>query len=147
MGYPDHQIKSHGRVGQISKILQNSHGRVKHNLTDGNRSEQVNIYTTNPAVNYLFASKKKLQKDSAPGIPRWSPTPVLLGRTVAYVWQIGRDAQFSTDYGRIQDESGGIGLIYRLGKAGDKYSMAGLGEMCVCICNETKASERSTSNY
>ncbi|KAH0136190.1 hypothetical protein KCU67_g16120, partial [Aureobasidium melanogenum] len=32
--------------------------------------------------------------------PTWSPTVVLICRSTAYVWQSGRDAQFSADYGR-----------------------------------------------
>ncbi|KAG9667688.1 hypothetical protein KCU99_g8801, partial [Aureobasidium melanogenum] len=37
----------------------------------------------------------------AAGIPTWSPTVVLICRSTAYVWQSGRDAQFSADCGRI----------------------------------------------
>ncbi|KAG9674117.1 hypothetical protein KCU99_g3632, partial [Aureobasidium melanogenum] len=40
------------------------------------------------------------QKRTAAGIPTWSPTVVLICRSTAYVWQSGRDAQFSADYGR-----------------------------------------------
>ncbi|KAG9687355.1 hypothetical protein KCU95_g11132, partial [Aureobasidium melanogenum] len=35
----------------------------------------------------------------AAGIPTWSPTVVLICRSTAYVWQSGRDAQFSADCG------------------------------------------------
>ncbi|KAG9966822.1 hypothetical protein KCU61_g1, partial [Aureobasidium melanogenum] len=38
----------------------------------------------------------------AAGIPTWSPTVVLICRSTAYVWQSGRDAQFSADCGRIR---------------------------------------------
>jgi hypothetical protein len=41
------------------------------------------------------------QKHTTGGIPRWSPTLVLVARFSAYVWQSGRDAQFSLTYGRI----------------------------------------------
>jgi hypothetical protein len=44
--------------------------------------------------------KKKGTKRTAAGIPTWSPTVVLICRSTAYVWQSGRDAQFSADYGR-----------------------------------------------
>ncbi|KAH0393565.1 hypothetical protein KCU89_g12279, partial [Aureobasidium melanogenum] len=37
---------------------------------------------------------------TAAGIPLWSPTRVLICRSTAYVWQSGRDAQFSADCGR-----------------------------------------------
>ncbi|KAH0357001.1 hypothetical protein KCU81_g204, partial [Aureobasidium melanogenum] len=35
---------------------------------------------------------------------RWSPTVVLICRSTAYVWQSGRDAQFSADCGRMDTE-------------------------------------------
>ena len=41
-----------------------------------------------------------MQKRTAAGIPTWSPTVVLICRSTAYVWQSGRDAQFSADCGR-----------------------------------------------
>ncbi|KAH0334091.1 hypothetical protein KCU81_g9576, partial [Aureobasidium melanogenum] len=42
----------------------------------------------------------KKAKHTAAGIPTWSPTVVLICRSTAYVWQSGRDAQFSADCGR-----------------------------------------------
>jgi hypothetical protein len=45
------------------------------------------------------------QKCRFPGtFPRWSPTLVLVARFSAYVWQSGRDAQFSLTYGRMYKE-------------------------------------------
>jgi hypothetical protein len=41
------------------------------------------------------------KKHTTGGIPRWSPTLVLVARFNAYVWQSGRDAQFSLTYGRM----------------------------------------------
>ncbi|KAG9626346.1 hypothetical protein KCU64_g18803, partial [Aureobasidium melanogenum] len=38
----------------------------------------------------------------AAGIPTWSPTVVLICRSTAYVWQSGRDAQFSADCGHAE---------------------------------------------
>ncbi|KAG9994044.1 hypothetical protein KCU78_g18625, partial [Aureobasidium melanogenum] len=35
----------------------------------------------------------------------WSPTVVLICRSTAYVWQSGRDAQFSADCGRTCQKS------------------------------------------
>jgi hypothetical protein len=46
-------------------------------------------------------AKEKWQKHTTGGIPRWSPTLVLVARFSAYVWQSGRDAQFSLTYGRM----------------------------------------------
>jgi hypothetical protein len=43
----------------------------------------------------------KREKHTTGGIPRWSPTLVLVARFSAYVWQSGRDAQFSLTYGRM----------------------------------------------
>ena len=42
-----------------------------------------------------------MQKHTTGGIPRWSPTLVLVARFSAYVWQSGRDAQFSLTCGRM----------------------------------------------
>ena len=44
---------------------------------------------------------EKITKHTAAGIPTWSPTVVLICRSTAYVWQSGRDAQFSADCGRM----------------------------------------------
>ena len=46
----------------------------------------------------------KNTKHTTGGIPRWSPTLVLVARFSAYVWQSGRDAQFSLTYGRMCNE-------------------------------------------
>ncbi|KAH0149459.1 hypothetical protein KCU67_g11051, partial [Aureobasidium melanogenum] len=46
------------------------------------------------------AKAKAKAKHTAAGIPTWSPTVVLICRSTAYVWQSGRDAQFSADCGR-----------------------------------------------
>jgi hypothetical protein len=46
-------------------------------------------------------STERRQKHTTGGIPRWSPTLVLVARFSAYVWQSGRDAQFSLTYGRM----------------------------------------------
>jgi hypothetical protein len=45
--------------------------------------------------------KEQKTKHTTGGIPRWSPTLVLVARFSAYVWQSGRDAQFSLTYGRM----------------------------------------------
>ncbi|KAG9604973.1 hypothetical protein KCV04_g908, partial [Aureobasidium melanogenum] len=44
---------------------------------------------------------RKDTKHTTAGIPTWSPTVVLICRSTAYVWQSGRDAQFSADCGRM----------------------------------------------
>jgi hypothetical protein len=57
--------------------------------------------------------QKQNAKHTAAGIPTWSPTVVLICRSTAYVWQSGRDAQFSADCGRMCLNHEFIG-IYRL---------------------------------
>ena len=46
-------------------------------------------------------AKRSAEIHTTGGIPRWSPTLVLVARFSAYVWQSGRDAQFSLTYGRM----------------------------------------------
>jgi hypothetical protein len=48
-----------------------------------------------------YGGRRKSQKHTTGGIPRWSPTLVLVARFSANVWQSGRDAQFSLTYGRM----------------------------------------------
>ena len=48
-----------------------------------------------------FFKKNMGQKHTAVGIRWWSPTQLLIYRFIAYVWQSGRDAQFSIIYGRM----------------------------------------------
>ena len=47
------------------------------------------------------AKGKPKQKHTTAGIRWWSPTQLLICRSEAYVWQRGRDAQFSSVYGRM----------------------------------------------
>jgi hypothetical protein len=58
-----------------------------------------------PGESFAYAPVAKqdrhTQKHTTGGIPRWSPTLVLVARFSAYVWQSGRDAQFSLTYGRM----------------------------------------------
>jgi hypothetical protein len=54
-----------------------------------------------------------MQKHTTGGIPRWSPTLVLVARFSAYVWQSGRDAQFSLTYGRMYT-SVSVRIMYSL---------------------------------
>ncbi|KAG9647243.1 hypothetical protein KCU64_g10230, partial [Aureobasidium melanogenum] len=59
-----------------------------------------NILETHQNIDICFYCQKRLFQDAkrtAAGIPTWSPTVVLICRSTAYVWQSGRDAQFSAD--------------------------------------------------
>lgn len=62
-------------------------------------------------VTVSLSYRAKRQKHTTGGIPRWSPTLVLVARFSAYVWQSGRDAQFSLTYGRMCYVSGINGYI------------------------------------
>ncbi|KAK8428014.1 hypothetical protein IWX49DRAFT_412333 [Phyllosticta citricarpa] len=46
------------------------------------------------------ASCRKNAKRTTAGIRCWSPTQLLIGRKVAYLWKSGRGSEFSTCYGR-----------------------------------------------
>jgi hypothetical protein len=63
----------------------------------------ANNDTAPPGKQQLSLSRlpAKRPKHTTGGIPRWSPTLVLVARFSAYVWQSGRDAQFSLTYGRM----------------------------------------------
>jgi hypothetical protein len=50
---------------------------------------------------HLVGKAEAKKKHTTGGIPSWSPTLVLVARFSAYVWQSGRDAQFSLTYGRM----------------------------------------------
>jgi hypothetical protein len=73
--------------------------------------ESRRLLSTSRAIDLIFQSPlschrrtrwyAKEQKHTTGGIPRWSPTLVLVARFSAYVWQSGRDAQFSLTYGRM----------------------------------------------
>jgi hypothetical protein len=65
------------------------------------REDGVHVHRQNVLIREKRRSK--IQKHTTGGIPRWSPTLVLVARFSAYVWQSGRDAQFSLTYGRMCD--------------------------------------------
>ncbi|OIW33312.1 hypothetical protein CONLIGDRAFT_628188 [Coniochaeta ligniaria NRRL 30616] len=52
-----------------------------------------------------------------PGIPRWSPTRVLVWRSSAYLWESGRDPEFSDVYGRTWKTVPEKRLMYRTGRS------------------------------
>jgi hypothetical protein len=60
----------------------------------------LRLYTST-AIGCEACQQKHKKKHTTGGIPRWSPTLVLVARFSAYVWQSGRDAQFSLTYGRM----------------------------------------------
>jgi hypothetical protein len=55
----------------------------------------------NEAKNRTWGKMDKKQKHTTAGIRWWSPTQLLICRSEAFVWQSGRDAQFSSVYGRM----------------------------------------------
>ena len=60
---------------------------------------QLRYQSTSPSPLAEEAAKKE-NESSATGIPTWSPTVVLTGRYDACLGQSGRDAKFSSFYGR-----------------------------------------------
>ena len=44
---------------------------------------------------------RKKEKHTAPGIRWWSPTQLLVWRLPVYLWESGRDPEFSSTYGRM----------------------------------------------
>jgi hypothetical protein len=69
--------------------------------TNGTRFGQ-SMFSRSETLNLTLGKKKH----TTGGIPRWSPTLVLVARFSAYVWQSGRDAQFSLTYGRMYQIDG-----------------------------------------
>jgi hypothetical protein len=62
---------------------------------------QLPFETPHPAERTF--EKKQNQGYTTVGIRWWSPTQLLIYRSEGYVWQSGRDAQFSSVYGRIYE--------------------------------------------
>jgi hypothetical protein len=62
----------------------------------------LHYVTTSEVILLLVVGlTEQKSKHTTGGIPRWSPTLVLVARFSAYVWQSGRDAQFSLTCGRM----------------------------------------------
>ena len=72
--------------------------RLSSSVPKMGRTRMVCVETTEKAKEPVSTGTKT--KRTAAGIPTWSPTVVLISRSTAYVWQSGRDAQFSAAYGR-----------------------------------------------
>jgi hypothetical protein len=73
---------------------------AKLGVVDGRRSGQFTSLMKR-RIGERGEGEQKDKKHTTGGIPRWSPTLVLVARFSAYVWQSGRDAQFSLTYGRM----------------------------------------------
>ena len=71
---------------------------------NGQRSNPTKLHYYTRPLQACDMQKDGIQKHTTGGIPRWSPTLVLVARFSAYVWQSGRDAQFSLTYGRMYYE-------------------------------------------
>jgi hypothetical protein len=96
-------------VGMHRQILHPSH---KHKIHDTTLSTEIRPYTRIVSrTAYLrrdrafrtstALAKRDPKRHTTGGIPRWSPTLVLVARFSAHVWQSGRDAQISLTYGRM----------------------------------------------
>jgi hypothetical protein len=86
-----------------SLIKKGAKERKKHNIRELKkikikfRTESTKL-ATSPEQKKI---KAKNQKHTTAGIRWWSPTQLLICRSEAYVWQSGRDAQFSSVCGRM----------------------------------------------
>ncbi|KAG9658595.1 poly hydrolase, partial [Aureobasidium melanogenum] len=75
-----------GRLGTLQKVRRSWKEQgieTRLDIVDGVGKKNLNVNSC------------KRTKRTAAGIPTWSPTVVLICRSTAYVWQSGRDAQFS----------------------------------------------------
>ena len=45
--------------------------------------------------------EKKKKEHTTPGIRWWSPTQLLVWPSLVYLWESGRDPEFSSGYGRM----------------------------------------------
>ena len=50
-------------------------------------------------VRNLKKKKKRRSKHTTPGIRWWSPTQLLVWRSLAYLWESGRDPELSRAFG------------------------------------------------
>ncbi|KAK8227710.1 hypothetical protein BKA81DRAFT_346336, partial [Phyllosticta paracitricarpa] len=64
------------------------------------RQDQSLINTTSRKFSVSTTTQKKRTKRTTAGIRCWSPTQLLIGRKVAYLWKSGRGSEFSTCCGR-----------------------------------------------
>ena len=89
----------------------------------------------------MLCKRCKNAKRTAAGIPTWSPTVVLICRSTAYVWQSGRDAQFSADCGRTyQDpDPNNIHTSTLLAIAIEPEDVRYEREACVCVLEYMRA--------
>ena len=77
---------------------------ISHIISSCNEPKNQNVHNHcyDKTIPSICGMKQKTNaKHTAAGIPTWSPTVVLICRSTAYVWQSGRDAQFSADCGRM----------------------------------------------
>ncbi|KAG9761562.1 alpha-1,2-mannosidase, partial [Aureobasidium melanogenum] len=84
---------------EVMKYVYLSHWEDAPYHVQDSRTGVKNTWVFNTEAHPLRNSKTKSTKRTAAGIPTWSPTVVLICRSTAYVWQSGRDAQFSADCG------------------------------------------------
>jgi hypothetical protein len=51
-------------------------------------------------MSHESTKRAKAKERTTTGIPRWSPARVLVGRSLGYLGESGRDPEFSSTYGR-----------------------------------------------
>ena len=96
---------SAGEEHEMNKHCVRGNGIGERSRNGGCDKRVAHILVNKPTKEWMkgeFFQKKNMgQKHTAVGIRWWSPTQLLIYRFIAYVWQSGRDAQFSIIYGRM----------------------------------------------
>jgi hypothetical protein len=129
------------RVTTLSWGSYRIQNRVKHDLQK-HCNPVTSLVVYNWVSKYIVDSiAKKNTKHTAAGIPTWSPTVVLICRSTAYVWQSGRDAQFSADCGRMWllpkcEGTCSTNVIHRSPIYSPEYDM-------IWTCSQNKSSRRT----
>ncbi|KAK1638964.1 hypothetical protein BDP81DRAFT_194122 [Colletotrichum phormii] len=92
------QSETMNNNGQGASALYSAKSFPQNRMASMHQPQATFMFT--PSSN-LTISRTKLQKHTTPGI-RWSsPTQLLIRPSLAYLWESGRDPEFSNGYGRM----------------------------------------------
>ena len=69
------------------------------------------MYSTARQIVRNERERKKKQLHTTPGIRWWSPTQLLVWRSLAYLWESGRDPELSRGFGRMCLEMVNLGTM------------------------------------
>ena len=98
------KVNSSANIKSTNKSI--SHFKRAKNRTEHASQKQNSLnFSSSAKVGRSWEGSERVQKckkeHTTAGIRWWSPTQLLIYRSEAYVWQSGRDAQFSSVYGRM----------------------------------------------